>query len=704
MIWNPPANRLGIQELREQPARPAIFDIHRMLATGRALHQAGRRVEAEALYRRVLALDPNNADGLHLLGVVAQEGGRNELAVELIGKAIARNNRVAVFHCNIGNALHALQRLREAEVHYRRAIKLDPNHAESWNNLGNTLKDQGRAPEAEVQFRRALALRPSYAEAHYNLGNALLDQSRIEEAIRQYRQAIGLNPGLAAAHYNLGHALTLLGRHEDAAGQYRQVVALDPGWAAAQIKLGTALRQLDRLTEAESCFRRAHEAVPEDNGGLQDWAEILESLGRRDEAIGVWRQLCGIEPEQARHWFELGLALQKSGRPGEALASYRRAHAIDPNHPYLRNNLAAAYLDLDQPQSAIEILQPLVERQPSEGLAWINLGSAYRKRFDPQRSVAAFERALATAPDNPLGYSNFGLTLKELQRWDDAQIMFERALAIDPNYVGARWNLAMTQLLRGDYVHGWINHEARWEGSPELRGKPRGGIPQPLWEGESLSGKTLFVWGEQGFGDALQFGRYVPLIADRVKRDGGRMIYCCFGRLLPLFRRSFGQHVETIIPDDVRPLPDFDLHCPLLSLPLRFGTTLESLPAETPYLLLDQGKVDAWRGRLSGERRLKVGLVWSGKGDHQRNPFRAVGLQAYATAFKEVQDVAFYSLQFGAPPVARRSASRIRPAKPTPRRSAAATLRVRSTVPPTKPLLEPPPVTLLNPNVEDARA
>ena len=156
------------------------------------------------------------------------------------------------------------------------------------------------------------------------------------------------------------------------------------------------------------------------------------------------------------------------------------------------------------------------------------------------------------------------------------------------------------------------------------------------------------MWGEQGFGDALQFARYVPLIAEHVRRAGGRMLYCCYGQLLTLFRRSFEGCFEVIIPDTFRPLPEFDYHCPLLSLPLRFGTTLDILPAQTPYLILDEQKVEAWRARLAGERRLKVGLVWTGNPTHQRNPFRTVGLDAYAAGFKELSNVAFYSLQFDA--------------------------------------------------------
>jgi tetratricopeptide (TPR) repeat protein len=625
-----------------------MFDTNRALAQGLGLHEAGRLSEAEQLYRQVLAVDPNHADGLHLLGVIAHATGHNEAAVDLIGKAIARNDRVADFHCNIGAALHALGRMPEAETHYKRALKLNPDHVESYNNFGNVLKERGKLEEAQRQFKRALARRPNYADAHYNLGNVFLDLGQTDEAIRHYQQAIALTPAMAKAHYNLGQALHAQGKLDEAVTSYGQAVASQPGWAEAHRTLATLWRKLDRPAEAEVSFRRAHEADPNAVEGLSDWVETLEVLGRKSEAVEVRRHLCRLAPQETKHWFELGLKLQQAERPAEAREAYLHAQAIDPDYPYLRNNLAATFLDLDQPQQAIEILEPLVAGEQKDALSLINLGSASRQTFQLARSCEMFERAIAVDPKNPLAYSNYGLTLKELQRWEEASAMFQRALAVDPEFIGARWNLAMAQLLRGDYQQGWVNHEARWEGSPELRGKSRGGLPQLEWRGEPLASKTLFVWGEQGFGDALQFARYVPLIAERVKHEGGRMLYCCFGRLLPLFRRSFEGCYEIIIPDTFRPLPDCDYHCPLLSLPLRFGTTLATLPAQTPYLIPDEQKVEGWRVRLASERRLKVGLVWTGNSTHQRNPFRSVGLQAYATAFKHLRNIAFYSLQFDA--------------------------------------------------------
>jgi protein O-GlcNAc transferase len=275
------------------------LDITQTLGTALALHQAGRLNEAEGLYRQILAVDPNHADGLHLLGVIAQQAGHSAIAVDLIGKAIARNDRAPDFHCNIGNALGALGRLDEATAHYRRAIGLDSMHAESHNNLGNALVQQGQLEEANRHFRQALAARPGYAEAHYNLGNALMGLGRISEASAAYQQAVTLKPGFAEAHYNLGNVLKDQGKLAEAAACYRQALVVKPGWADAYNNLGTVLHELDRLAEAEACYRQALAICPDNVQTLDNLAAALRSAGRIEEAILCLRRALVINPDAA---------------------------------------------------------------------------------------------------------------------------------------------------------------------------------------------------------------------------------------------------------------------------------------------------------------------------------------------------------------------------------------------------------------------
>jgi protein O-GlcNAc transferase len=276
-----------------------LSGLAQILDRGRDLHQAGRLDEAESLYRQILQQDPHHADALHLSGVIANQRGEHVRAVELIGRAIARNDRVADFYCNLAAAVGALGRLDEAIAYYRCAIALNRLHAESHNNLGNALKQQGRLDEAERHLREALEVRPGYAEAQYNLANVLLDKGSLDEAAIHYRQAVALKPDFATAYYNLGHALKEQGKLDEAAESYRRAIAAKPDWADAHNNLGTVLYDLDQLSEAEACFRRALALGPESAKTLGNLSGVLRAVGRVEEAIACLNRALAIDADYA---------------------------------------------------------------------------------------------------------------------------------------------------------------------------------------------------------------------------------------------------------------------------------------------------------------------------------------------------------------------------------------------------------------------
>ena len=226
-------------------------------------HQAGRLPAAEQIYRQILAAEPNHADALHLLGVIAYQSGRNEIAVQYIRRAIGLNGRQPTYHANLGCALKDLRKLDEAIACHRRALELKPDSPETHNNLGNALQAQGKLDEAVACWRRALELKPDYAEAHNNLGNALKDQGELDEALACYRQALERNSHYAEAHNNLGIVLKEQGNFDEAIACYRRALELQPDYAEAHNNLGVAFKDQGRLDEALACCRRALEAKPE---------------------------------------------------------------------------------------------------------------------------------------------------------------------------------------------------------------------------------------------------------------------------------------------------------------------------------------------------------------------------------------------------------------------------------------------------------
>lgn len=414
-----------------------------------------------------------------------------------------------------------------------------------------------------------------------------------------------------------------------------------PSDAAASALLQRAAAQL-RALDDDTLLRLA--------SGMQESGRSVDSA----DTLRVVEALARLAPERAGAQFALGLALQFADRHAEAVKPYRRALAIAPAFPHLRNNLAAALIHINPEDGEIvRLLEDAIEDDPRDSRAWINLARMRSSDTDPVRALAASRRAVELAPHDPLALNNQAMVLKESQQWDEAGRVAQAACQYAPNDAASRFNLALIQLLRGNFAEGWPGHESRWQGSRELAvGRPA--FPKPRWQGEPLAGRTLLLWGEQGMGDLLQFSRYVPLLAERVHREGGRLVWNAFPQMGALLARSLGGACDQYgAGGGIDTLPPYDCEVSLLSLPMLFGTRGDTIPAPVRYLVPDPAAAARWRARLAGETRLKVGLAWTGSLTHQRNPFRRVGLARFAAHFGAhladiAGDAAFYSLQPGA--------------------------------------------------------
>jgi hypothetical protein len=270
--------------------------------------------------------------------------------------------------------------------------------------------------------------------------------------------------------------------------------------------------------------------------------------------------------------------------------------------------------------------------RPDYAEALSNRGVTLRELQRFEEAIDSFDRALAARPDYAEALSNRGVTLQELQRLDAAFASYDRAIAVRSDYAEAHWNKALLQLQTGCFRDGWRGYEWRrkldsWVARP---------FAAPEWQGEDIAGQRLLLYAEQGFGDTIQFARYVPLVAAR----GARVVLEVQPALKSLLAGLGG--VETLVAKG-GPLPPFDRQCPLLSLPLRFGASLEAIPATVPYLHAPNDKIDAWQQRLPLDTAL-VGLVWSGNPAYTRDHDRSIAFAQLAPLLA-VPDVRFVSLQ-----------------------------------------------------------
>jgi len=464
-------------------------DLHSAIA----IHQAGRLSEAASLYRDILLADPRNPDALHLLGVLMNQIGQPQTAVELIS--------------------------------------------------------------------RAIAIGPACAMYHLNLGNALLAAGDKDAAVRSYRTAAVCDPSCLDAHINLGNLALREKRYGDAAESYQRAVACDPKCRDALVLLGVASIEIGDTDRAEAALRSALEIDP---------------------------------AHPVAHMFR-GHARARAGDYAGSLAFYREAIRLDPLRDEAHNNLGAAY----------ESLGRYAEAGP------------------------AFAKALALKPASAEYLFNAGLNMA--RRRDKGCIAFlEQAASLDPNHAEARATLGEVLLAFGEYERGWKEYEWRWL-RPGLRARKRQ-FHQPLWDGRPLEGRTILLHAEQGYGDTLQFARFLP----EVERRGGRIILEVQDGLHRLLSGLPG--VSLCLRQGIDPLPHFDVHCPLMSLPLALGTRPLTVP---PPMRIP---VSPSTPPSSQRRPFRIGLVWGGNPAHTRDAFRSMPLRELAP-LRELPDTVFTCLQ-----------------------------------------------------------
>jgi tetratricopeptide (TPR) repeat protein len=315
-----------------------------MLRNALQHHQAGRLAEAERIYRQILAIDTQEPDSLHLLGMIAYEAGSHEAAVDLIRKAIAINRKQAAYHSNLATVLRAQDKLEEAAASCERALALKPDLVEAHTNLGNILQAQGKLDEAVAHQQRALALKPDCAEAYYNLGIARQAQGKLDEAVASYERALALKPDYAEALGNLGTALQVQGKLDEAVACYERALALKPDYAKAHGNLGIVLQAQDKLDDAVASYERALALKP-------DYAEVWNNLGtarqaqdKLDDAAACYERALALKPDYPEAHHNLGCILYSLGNVDEALVRHRRALALEPDYPQARFSASLAEL------------------------------------------------------------------------------------------------------------------------------------------------------------------------------------------------------------------------------------------------------------------------------------------------------------------------------------------------------------------------
>ena len=466
------------------------------------------------------------------------------------------------------------------------ALKRNPDNLLALNNRGLVLNAMGRSDDALASYAPALALRPDFPEALLNRGNTLKDLKRYEAAVASYDRTLAARPDYAEAHYNRGNTLHALKRFNEAVAGHDRALALRPDYPEALCNRGITLHALKRFDDALASHDRALVLRPHYAAAHSNRGATLNALKRFDEALASYSRALELQPDDAEAYANRGVTLLEMQRTEEALASCDRALALRPDH---------------------------AEAHSNRGNALHALGSL-------EDALASYDRALALRPDYAEALTNRGVTLHQLRRFGEERSCYERALTLEPDFAEAHSNEGWCCLLNGDLERGWEKQEWRWQ-TRQLEHSKRN-FTQPQWAGSrDIAGKTILLHAEQGLGDTIQFCRYAPLVTEY----GARAVLEVQPPLSGLMN-TLSSAVRVVPRGEL--LPAFDMHCPLLSLPLAFGTKLGTIPAAVPYLRAVPETMKTWDARLGPHYRPRIGLAWSGNPTHKNDRNRSILLKS----------------------------------------------------------------------------
>ncbi|KVR70669.1 hypothetical protein WK21_00285 [Burkholderia cepacia] len=596
---------------------PDTMQLERLLLRARKAHHEGALQHAEHAYAELLALDPEHPEALHLLGAVRFQQGRLDDAEPLMRRSVERQP-VPLALANYSAVLAGLGREHDALARLDEALAINPLHQRVLFQRAGLLAQLARYDEACAVYDRLLELTPGFADGYVKRSDMLRALGRAGDALADCDRAIALAGRTFDAMRARGLALRDLGRFRDAADSYGHSLALRPGSADALFLRGVAYLDLHDPEHALADFNAAIAASPTFVDAIFNSSVALEQLGRHEEALMRCDRALAIDPRHARSLANRGNAASHLGRFTDAVDSYARALEVEPGSTGVLCNYASALMRVARHDDAHEMCDRALALDPHYAPASFTRA---RVRLETHRYDDALDdlaRVIAATPRDKLAHFHRGSALRALRRHDDALHAYAQAIDIDPDYALAHCMRAFLCLSIGDFEAGWAEYEWRWRDS-QLDGSRRD-FAQPRWtHGMPLDGQTILLYPEQGLGDTLQFCRYVPL----VKALGARVVVEAPVELKALFATLDGVDVLVARGD---PLPPFDLHCPLLSLPLEFRTDLASIPARVPYLRADPERVEHWRTRLGAAGRPRIGLVWSGNPLHLNDRNRSITL------------------------------------------------------------------------------
>jgi tetratricopeptide (TPR) repeat protein len=502
----------------------------------------------------------------------------------------------------------------------------------------HTLLESGQIEASQQQYISLRDAYPPHSSVLQSLAIIDLQKKDYRAALPHIEQALAVAPDDPMNHYYHGIAWLMLGSTDKAAAAFRQSIHLNPDFADAHYNLGLILKNSGDLNGAIAALKNASRFATTSADIPFALANIYMTVGHLEEAIRHYRLAVEIHPGFADALNNLGVALKNHGDADAAIQALQKAVALDPDNAKFHNNLGIASQVQGAVTEAIAHFEKAVDLAPDFAQAFYNLGFLWQTANDLPAAMTYYEKAIGLKPDFFDAHNNLAVSLHNQGKFQSARVHYDRAVEILPANADARWNRSMLLLLNGEYDEGWREFEYRLTQSGWATNYPFK-HQKSRWDGSPMKGKRLLVHDEQGFGDTLQFIRYLPL----AKRLVGHLLFETRRPLVPLLSEFPGIDEIVVRTSTQRPDVDYDCYTPLLSLPKLFRTGMQNIPFPEGYLQAHLRKINYWRKKI-GTGDLKVGIVWAGNPGHKNDQNRSCNLGHFKTLM-DLKGVRFFSLQ-----------------------------------------------------------
>jgi len=686
-------NKVHTKQKIEHLNSEADASLLEMLTLAVRHHHEGQLSKAENLYREILVIDPYQPNANHNLGVLAVDSDQANLSLDYFRTALDNDPDEPQFWVSYVDALIKAEQHQYArevlinglelglhgdavnmlvnQLAKKQAILMPPVTAmvnayanpsvqvvsqqsemlvaqnttsqsdwlkaypmNSEINAAVSLQRSGKLVEAKDRFTKLLKFHPKHPVILTCLGMIYLEVGEILAGKKMLEQSLSVEPNQSTALSNLSIANTKLNLFEEAVKCAEKAVALSPGYSEAHVNCGNALKELNRFGEAVYSYKKAIEIKTDNVDAHFNLGCLLVQLKQYKEAAPVLQKCVELNPKDAEAHQVFADALVELKAFETALKHYDLTIKLNNKNFKAYYGRGFTRLVLKNYEQACVDFERVIRLNPEYNRAYVNLAFALHKLGRIDDAVITNEVLIKRAYDLPHVLNNHGLYLQDLQRLDDALACFDEAALLDPSQKECDWNKAHLQLIRGNFEDGWSLYESRWD---TILKEAKRTYRQPLWLGvQEISGKTLFIYPEQGFGDFIQFCRYIPML----EALGAKVILevpNAMLTLIPTLKGKFTVHHQG------SPLPSFDYQCPVMSLPLALKTTLENIPADIPYLYSNGNQVQLWHEKLGEKHQLRVGLVWSGSTEHKKDFHRSIPLEKLKSLLSA--PVEFHALQ-----------------------------------------------------------